>query len=155
MRTRWIGPVVAMVAVAGTALAFRMTADTVASRSPVSPATDREEEVSSPETLPARVLTVGAVDIVIEPIRIDETAAVFRVEMNTHSEELVVDLALTSVLEVDSVEWTGATWSGDPPGGHHRGGELTFEANGSATGSVVLSIDGFSAPVQADWTLSG
>lgn len=154
MRTRWIGPVVAMVAVAGTALAFRMTADSVASSSTVTPATGRGEEVSGPAALPARALTAGAVNIVIEPMRIDETAAVFRIEMNTHSEELSVDLTLMSVLEVEGVEWTGATWSGDPPGGHHRGGELTFQASGPATGLAVLSIDGFSAPVQANWTLT-
>jgi len=154
MRTRWLVPVVAIVAVTGIALALRTVADTGASPPPVSPAADREE-VRSPAALRARALTVGAVDIVIEPIRIDETAAVFRVEMNTHSEELSVDLARTSVLEVDGVEWTGATWSGDPPGGHHRGGELTFEASGPATGSAILAIDGFSAPVQATWTLSG
>jgi hypothetical protein len=73
--------------------------------------------------------------------------------MSTHSEELSANLARTSALEVNGVEWTGATWSGDPPGGHHRGGELTFEATGPATGSVVLSIGGFSAPVEAGWSL--
>jgi hypothetical protein len=154
MRTRWLVTVVAIVAVAVTALVLRTAADKVASPSPVSPAADREE-VGSPAALPPRSLTAGAVDIVIEPIRIDQTAAVFRVEMNTHSEELPADLARTSVLEVDGVEWSGVTWSGDPPGGHHRGGELTFEASGPATGSIVLSIDSFSAPVQANWTLSG
>ena len=153
MRARWLIPVVAVVVVAGTALVLSAGADTPSSRSPVSSAADREV-VGSPAVLTARVLTVGAVNIVIEPIRIDETAAVFRVEMSTHSEELSADLARTSVLEVDGVEWTGATWSGDPPGGHHRGGELTFEPSGPATGSAVLSIGGFSAPIQATWTLS-
>jgi hypothetical protein len=100
-------------------------------------------------------VTIGAVDVVIEPIRIDDTAAVFRVVMETHSEELSADLASTSLLEVDGVQWTGASWSGDPPGGHHREGELTFEAGGPAAGSAVLSIGGFSAPVEASWALGG
>jgi len=154
MRTRWLVPVVAIVTMAGTALALRTAADTVTPPPPVSPAADRVE-VGSPAPLPARALRVGAVDIVIEPIRIDATSAVFSVEMSTHSEELSVDLTRTSVLVVEGVEWTGATWSGDPLGGHHRGGELTFEASGPTTGSAVLSIDGFSAPVKAEWTLIG
>ncbi len=133
MRSRWLIPVVAIiVAVAGGVAAS-----------------------ARPGVLPARTITAGAVDIVIEPIRIDDAGALFRVVMDTHSEELSADPARTSVLEVNGVEWTGATWSGDPAGGHHRGGELAFEASGPAAGSVVLSIGGFSAPVQTTWTLSG
>ena len=154
MRTRWIVPLIGLVVVTGTALVLRARADAPSSPSSVSPAAG-QEEVGGSAAFPTRAVTVGAVDIVIEPIRIDETAAVFRVVMSTHTEDLSADLAITSVLEVDGLEWTGAAWSGDPPGGHHREGELTFEASGPTTGSAVLSIDGFAAPVEAEWTLSG
>jgi hypothetical protein len=153
MRTRWLVPVAAIVAVVGVVVVLRAGAGSPSSASSSSLA-DREETSNSP-SLPARTVTIGAVDVVIEPIRIDETAAVFRVVMETHSEELSADLATGSLLEVDGVQWTGASWSGDPPGGHHREGELTFEAGGPAAGSAVLSIGGFSAPVEASWTLSG
>lgn len=152
MRTRWLVPLIATVVVVGTVLVLRAGTDARPSPPSSSPAASREE-VGSP-ALPARAVTAGAVDIVIEPIRIDERAAVFHVIMNTHSEELSADLASTSLLEVEGVEWTGASWFGDPPGGHHREGELTFEASGPAAGSAALSIGGFSAPVEVSWTLS-
>ena len=153
MRTRWLIPLIGLVVVTGTALVLRARADAPSSPSSASPAADRKE-AGSPAAFPARAVTVGAVDIVIEPTRIDETGAVFRIAMDTHSEELSADLASTSVLEVDGLEWTAATWSGDPPGGHHREGQLIFEASGPAVGSAVLSIGGFSGPVKASWKLS-
>lgn len=153
MRTRWLIPVVAVAAVVAVVVALRAAADTPSSGSPSTRAAG-SEEVESSSALPTRAVTVGAVNIVIEPIRIDGTAAVFHVVMETHSEDLSADLASTSVLEVDGAEWPDATWTGDPPGGHHREGELTFEAGGPAAGSAVLSIGGFSAPVEASWALS-
>lgn len=153
MRTRWLVPLIGLVVVAGTALVLRAGGDAPSSPSSASPATGRGE-VGSSAAFSARAVTVAAVDIVIEPIRIDETGAVFSVVMDTHSEELSADLASTSVLAVDGVEWTEATWSGDPPGGHHREGELIFEASGPAAGSAVLTIGGFSGSVKTSWTLS-
>lgn len=73
--------------------------------------------------------------------------------MDTHSEELTTDPAGDSALEVDGIAWVGAAWSGDPPGGHHREGELTFEAYGEAMGAATLTLSGFSSPVEATWTL--
>lgn len=93
--------------------------------------------------------------ISIEPIRIDRSGAVFRILMDTHSGVLSADLAAGSVLEVDGVEWSNPSWSGDPPGGHHRQGELAFQAAGDATRSATLSFGGFSAPVDATWSLAG
>lgn len=151
MRTRWLVAVAAIVAVVGAVVVLRAVADSPSSPSSLA---DRDETANS-AALPARAVTIGAVDVVIEPIRIDETAAVFRVVMDTHAEELSADLATMSLLEVDGVQWRGASWSGDPPGGHHREGKLTFEAGGPAAGSAVLSIGGFSAPVEASWALSG
>ena len=153
MRTRWLVPLIGLVVVAGIALLLRAGADAPSSPSSASPAADHKEAGNS-VAFPARSVTVGAVDIVIEPTRIDETGAVFRIAMDTHSEELSADLASTSLLEVDGVGWTGASWSGDPPGGHHREGELTFEAGGPVASSAILSIGGFSGPVEASWTLS-
>lgn len=151
MRTRWLVSIVGIVAVAGAVFVVRAFADSE-SLPPV-PSAGREEAARSAE-LPARTVTAGAVEISIEPIQIDETAAVFRIVMNTHSEELSADLVTSSALEVDGVNWSQATWSGDPPGGHHRQGELAFEAYGDAAESATLSIGGFEAPVEASWSLS-
>lgn len=153
MRTRWFVPLTAIAVVAvGAVLVLRAGSDTQSTPSGSSAAAAGDEGAGS-TALPTRAVTAGAVEISIEPIRIDESAAVFRIVLDTHSEALSADLAGSSVLVVDGVEWTGATWSGDPPGGHHREGELTFEATGPAAGSATLSIGGFSAPVEAIWTL--
>jgi hypothetical protein len=153
LRARWLIPVVAILVV-GTALVLRAGGDAPSSPSSSSHAAGPDEGAGR-GTFPARVVTAGAIDIVIEPLRIDETGAVFHVAMNTHSENLSADLANTALLRVGGVEWAGAIWSGSPPGGHHREGELTFEARGAASGSAVLSIGGFPTPVEASWTLGG
>jgi hypothetical protein len=105
--------------------------------------------------LETRTVDAGEVDVKIEPRRLDERGAVFMVTLDTHSVELSTDLARTSALEVGGEAWTGAAWTGDPPDGHHRSGELAFEPSGPATGTVRLSIDGFDQPVEATWTLEG
>lgn len=162
MRARWLVPIVLIALVLiGTRLVLRnglegpssSPAASPASAPAASPATDREDAGGSPN-LSVRRVAAGAIEITIEPIRIDGTAAAFRIVMDTHSEELSADLASTAVLEVGGVEWRGASWSGDPPGGHHRAGELTFEAAGPPAGRVVLTIGGFAAPVEVGWTLA-
>jgi hypothetical protein len=100
-------------------------------------------------------MTVGAVSLSIEPTRIGDGIAVFRVSMDTHSGDLSVDLERSATLTVGGVERTGARWTGDPPDGHHRSGELTFRLEGEPSGEVVLSIDGFARPVEASWAVAG
>ncbi len=51
----------------------------------------------------------------------------FTVTLNTHSVSLDFDLGKISSLVDDKGNFLGrATWYGDPPGGHHRSGTLTF-----------------------------
>jgi hypothetical protein len=150
MRARRLVPLI--VVIAGTAAAFAIL---LAGSEPEPPATNgTAADVAVPASevaLPARVVTAGAVTVSIEPIRIDDTGAAFQVSMETHSEELSADLERTAILEVGGVSWTSAAWTGDPPAGHHRAGELTFAASGEAAGPVTLSIGGFSEPVEVTW----
>ena len=101
--------------------------------------------------LDARTVTAGEVDVKIEPRQLDDQAAVFAVSFDTHSGDLSTDVARTANLEVGGVAWTDPAWDGDGPGGHHRTGELSFQAAGPANGEVRLSIDGLDAPVEATW----
>lgn len=150
MRVRSLIPLIVVVAVTG--IAFALLADSEPRPRPPSTATVAAAPSRAPGlALPARVVTAGAVTVSIEPVRIDETGATFEIGMETHTEELSTDLERTATLVLDGVEWEGVAWVGDPPGGHHRSGELTFEASGEATGSVVLSIGGFTEPVEATW----
>ena len=102
-----------------------------------------------------RSLAAGSVEVRITPVKIDGSDAVFRVSLDTHMGELLVDLARQAHLDVGGTPWTGATWGGGPAGGHHRIGQLTFAAGGPAEGTAELTIDGLPAPVTASWNLAG
>jgi hypothetical protein len=108
---------------------------------------------NGPRALEGVEVAAGDVDVWVEPIRVDETGALFLVEFDTHSVELDLDIAGSSRLAVEGVEWSGVTWVGDPPGGHHRTGELFFESAGPANGRMILRIDGLSGPVVVEWDL--
>jgi hypothetical protein len=153
MRTRWLVPVVATLVIAASGWLMLTRHPDTASTSALERSRALTKGPAGGGALSTRTITAGEVVITIEPVRIDGDTARFNVAMETHSDELSADLAVASVLEVGGVEWIRATWSGDPPGGHHRQGELSFTAVGPAAGSVVLSIDGFSSPVRATWTL--
>lgn len=154
MRARWLVTLIGIIAVVGVAMLVRSAADASSSSRARSGSVPREE-MTDAGALPAVDVMAGSVGITIEPIRIDASGALFRVTMDTHSGDLSVDPAASSALTVDGVEWSSPTWTGDPPGGHHRQGELAFEAGGPATGEATLSIGGFSAPVEASWSLGG
>jgi len=102
--------------------------------------------------LETQTRTVGEVTIEIEPRQVDDTGAVFAVTLDTHSTELSMDLD-TARLEVAGTPWPVEGWDGDGPSGHHREGELRFDAAGPATGTARLVLAGFSEPVEVAWDL--
>jgi hypothetical protein len=102
-------------------------------------------------SLPTRTVEAGAVTVTLQPRRLDAGGAVFKISFDTHSVELDQDLTRQARLIVGSTTWPIASWSGDGPGGHHRGGELRFTATGAAEGTATLSIDGLPEPVTATW----
>lgn len=105
-------------------------------------------------TLPTRTIAAGAVTIKVSPGQLDTDGAVFKVSFDTHSVNLDQDLARQARLTVGANTWPVAGWSGDGPGGHHRSGELRFNAAGPAAGTVTLAIDGLPEPVTATWDLA-
>ena len=105
--------------------------------------------------LEARSVTAGEVTVRLEPHHLDATGAVFVVTLDTHSEELDMDLVAGARLVVGGTPWPATAWDGDGPSGHHREGRLRFEATGSAAGPVEMTLDGFAEPVAAQWTLDG
>jgi len=120
---------------------------------PPPPAEEEAATIETSSSLPPQVVSAGGVDVTIEPIRLDDTGAVFLVTLDTHSVDLGVDLARVATLAVDGIEWLEPSWSGDPPGGHHRQGELSFEPAGSASGTATLTIAGFPEPLEAAWSV--
>ena len=103
--------------------------------------------------LAAKTVTAGEVTVRLEPHHLDATGAEFVVTLDTHSEELDMDLVAGARLVVDDTEWPATAWDGDGPSGHHREGRLRFDATGSAAGPVEMTLDGFAEPVAAKWTL--
>ena len=103
--------------------------------------------------LPARTVTAGAVTVKVEPHHIDASGAEFGVAFDTHSVDLGFDVARVARLTVNGSQWSGATWSGDGSGGHHRAGTLRFTTSGAATGQAVLELGGLPGPVTTEWTI--
>ena len=86
--------------------------------------------------LAAKTVTAGEVTVRLEPHHLDATGAEVAVTLDTHSEELDMDLVAGARLVVDDTEWPATAWDGDGPSGHHRGGRLRFDATGSAAVAV-------------------
>ena len=105
--------------------------------------------------LAAKTVTAGEITVRLEPHHLDATGAEFAVTLDTHSAELDMDLVAGATLVVDDTEWPATAWDGDGPSGHHREGRLRFDAAGSPAGPVKMTLDGFPAPVAAQWTLDG
>lgn len=117
-----------------------------------SPGDEDAPIAKDPSDLDTRSLTAGDVDVEIQPRQLDDQGATFAITLDTHSVELSADLT-EATLQVGDTAWTGARWSGDGPGGHHREGELRFESTGPASGPVRLTLPGLPDPVEATWDL--
>ena len=136
MRARLIVPAVAALALTAAGAVYLTT------RAP-------QKQASN---LAVRAVSVGAIEVTIEPVRLDATGAAFRIKLDTHSTDL--SMALSGTLRVDGVSWTGGTWTGAEPGGHHREGEISFSAAGRVRGLARLEITGLSKPVVGVWQLA-
>jgi hypothetical protein len=67
--------------------------------------------------------------------------AEFKIRLNTHSGNLGQDLTLVAELRDDQGRsYKALEWRGSPPGGHHRSGDLTFEALNDTAREVTLII---------------
>ena len=114
---------------------------------------DSQPAAANGTGLDTQTLSVGQIDIQIEPRQLDEQGAVFVVTLDTHSVELSMDLTAAE-LDVGGITWPVAGWDGDGPSGHHREGELRFDAAGSATGTARLVLAGLPEPVAVSWELN-
>ena len=80
----------------------------------------------------------GPVSVTVTPLSLRD----FEVSLNTHSEELSVDLVAVSELVDDRGKvYKPLIWEGDPPTGHHREGVLKFNPITSKPKSIELKIE--------------
>lgn len=79
----------------------------------------------------------------------------FKVAFDTHSQDLKDDVVKSAVLVVDGASHAPTGWQGDPPGGHHRAGTLTFNAISPQPNAIELQIQrpGESTPRSFRWQL--
>ena|SRR3989338_7132475 len=88
------------------------------------------EAATQPASYETKTDTQGAVTIEVKPIDLLIVSPVwkFEVTLDTHSVELGDDMAASAFLVDDAGnEYQAMAWDGDPPGGHHRKGILSFQ----------------------------
>lgn len=99
-----------------------------------------------PETDDAQTSDEGQVEVAVTPVGDFASEAEtwdFTISLNTHSVELAEDLAQVSVLiDEQGTEYLPTAWDGDPPGGHHREGVLSFEPFASSSAVIRLEMRG-------------
>lgn len=124
------------------ALAFAVTVWIVLSRGT---GTDQSD-------LGSRTATVGAVDVHMTAVSLGADGARFRVEFDTHTVDLDVDLPAAAELRVNG-QPSGETglWEGDGPGGHHRAGTLRFDTEVPPGATVELRITGLPRDAVGTW----
>ncbi len=112
--------------------------------------------MSRPDTtapnLPERTVQAGAVEVTLTPLTLDTSGAVFRVELETHSVPLDLDMAASARMRVNDTIVDGASWDGSGPGGHHREGTLRFTTPVPTGADVELRITGLPVDALATWT---
>lgn len=84
----------------------------------------------------------GSVTVAVTPQELASgKPAVFQLVFDTHSVNLDFDVAAAAELIDDQGTAFGTpTWSGDPPGGHHRKGTLTFPTAIEQAERVTLTV---------------
>lgn len=113
----------------------------------VRPVGNRLQDANSPvpvqkSTKLTQTNNQGNVDVSVTPVVLAAgKPAKFDVEINNHVINLDFDMIKISSLSDDSGRSMGTpTWDGSPPGGHHRGGTLTFSTVPETPKSVTLTI---------------
>ncbi|KKU03412.1 MAG: hypothetical protein UX99_C0018G0010 [Candidatus Amesbacteria bacterium GW2011_GWB1_47_26] len=66
----------------------------------------------------------------------------FGVSLDTHSGDLNQDLVKIATLRDDKGKvYRPISWEGDPPGGHHRKGTLSFQSVNPKPAQIILQIE--------------
>lgn len=84
----------------------------------------------------------GLVAVTVTPKEISGTSGLtFEISLDTHSVQLDYDLAqLIILIDEKGNVYKPISWQGDPPGGHHRSGILSFPATSASLDSITLKI---------------
>jgi hypothetical protein len=107
---------------------------------------------AAPEDLGTRTVTAGTVEVTMTAVSLDRGGAVFRIAFDTHTGDLDTELPDAAGLWINGEPSTDTgTWDGDPAGGHHRAGTLTFDTEVPAGAGVELRITGLPRDAVGTW----
>lgn len=114
---------------------------------------------AEPAALAAQQSTAGMVTVKVTPLDVSSDAIPWRFEilLSTHVVPLTQDLAAVSTLSGNPGTVARAlTWEGDPPGGHHRKGILSFKPLDPRPNAITLTIRGIGSVAERRfvWNLS-
>lgn len=98
---------------------------------------------SLPSRFETKEQTDGNVTVTVTPQELTSgKSAMFQIVFDTHSVTLDFDVAEAAKLRDEKGNTYGRpAWSGDPPGGHHRKGTLSFSAPIGQTTSISLVLE--------------
>ncbi len=99
---------------------------------------------ATPKALPAQTSRGGSVTVSVTPKDVAADAQHWRFEVvfDTHTVDLNHDVAKSaSLIDAAGGRHAPLAWDGDPPGGHHRKGVLSFKPLGSVE-EVKLRVIG-------------
>lgn len=84
----------------------------------------------------------GPVSVTVQPLTLADSGDwTFELTIQTHSVDLAMDI-VESVVLIDSSgnEIKPTSWDGDPPGGHHRTGVITFDSPELIPDAVMMQV---------------
>ncbi|KKQ34237.1 MAG: hypothetical protein US50_C0056G0005 [Candidatus Nomurabacteria bacterium GW2011_GWB1_37_5] len=87
----------------------------------------------------------GDLEISVSPLDLSPKSSEWQFDfvMSTHSIELDQNMTKSVTLTTDrDNKYTPLKWEGDPPGGHHRSGILTFNPISPIPKTIELSVRG-------------
>ncbi len=106
---------------------------------------------------PPQVSSEGGIKVTATPQNLAPGAKTwdFAMVIETHTGALGDSLTESSVLIVDGTKYRPLSWRGDPPGGHHRKGVLSFAAISPTPASIELqmTLGNDAAPRSFTWRL--
>ena len=99
----------------------------------------------APSGIPPQTNSEGNIEVIVQPKNLSTSSSTweFDVTLDTHSVELSEDMVKVSELVDDTGKvYQSFKWQGDPPGGHHRKGTLSFQAIAPVPRAFELRIKG-------------
>jgi len=98
------------------------------------------DEAKAAQSLPTLSAASSGVTVRATPRAVADGSWEFVMAFDTHTHPLTDDLMKTALLIADGKTYAPAGWKGDPPGGHHRKGVLTFNGIASSAATIELRV---------------